>query len=52
MFVTTSLQRRFNRCLALVEEAKTADASSGMVDVLANSSNPKHRQSQFLGFLR
>ena len=23
--MTTSLQRRFNRCLALVEEAKTAE---------------------------
>lgn len=34
------------------EEAKAADASSGMIDVLANSTNPKHRQSEFLGFLR
>ena len=34
------------------EEVKAADASSGMIDVLANSTNPKHRQSEFLGFLR
>ena len=35
-----------------VEEVPIQQASSNMVEVLQNSANPKHRNSEFLKFLR
>lgn len=33
------------------EETKVSDVTKNMVDVLSNSTNPKHRNSKFLKFL-
>lgn len=33
------------------EDTKVSDVTKNMVDVLSNSTNPKHRNSKFLKFL-